>query len=216
MANLIFYTESIEDATITIATIGEDADQPKENLQDTNENTKWKAGTANVSGHFQFDLGSGNSRAVDFIILGAHNYTSTSVGIKFSFDDNDSSTFIDETFLVGSGGAYHDFTSADLDRWLETFSSQTKRHWRLYLEAQGSATFQEIGTVYLGTTFQPSLNRNWGMREGKLSNVVQRSTLGQQQFTNLNGAIRKTFSLIHFRDIQETQKRRYLDLYRKC
>jgi len=204
MANLILYTESIEDATITIATLGEDASQPKENFQDTNENTKWKAGTSNVSGHFQFDLGS--TRAVDFLILGAHNYSTTFIGIKLSHDDNDDSGFGDETFNIGSLGAYHDFVTADLNTWLETFSTFTKRHWRLYLEAQGSTTFQEIGTVYLGTTFQPTLNRNWGQREGKLTNVSQRSTIGQQQFTNKNGVIRKTFSLIHFRDIQETQK----------
>jgi hypothetical protein len=163
MSNFEIYSQGVDSgATITVNTITEDTDFPLTNLQDRDENTLMKAGNANTSGYLQIDLAA--ARAVDYIILGNHNYTNTSVGIVVSYCDDGDGDFTPEVAVVGSVGpvTYHNYVSANADRWFETFTQATKRYWRIYLQAMGAATNQEIGAIFMGAQWnwahEPELN----------------------------------------------------------
>ena len=192
MSNYEIYAQSIDGVTLALNTLDE-AGFPKENMQDRNEKTLWKCDTANTSGYITIDFGA--QRTIDYLLLGNHNYTDTGKGIKLSYDDADNPAFGDETFSVGAGGSYHDYVSGNADRWYETFTSRLKRYWRLYLEAMGAATNQEIGTIFMGAHWnwahepeliQPedsgypvTLNQaGGGSRYSQVSNTTVRRTWG--------------------------------------
>lgn len=156
MSDFSFYAQSIDDATLTLNTLDEATGYPKENLQDRNKNTVWKCDTANISGYIQIDLVT--ARACDFLILGSHNYTDTNYGIKLAYDSADDPGFAGITYSIGSAIAYHDYQAADETNWIQIIQSRSKRYWRLYLEAMGAATNQQIGTIFLGTAFDLAKN----------------------------------------------------------
>jgi len=182
MANVTFYHQSIDNATLSINTLTSDASYPLTNLQDRSKNVYWKAGNANTSGYIQIDLGS--ARACDYLILGSHNYTNTGVGIALSSCTDGDGLFTPEAWAIGSAGpTYHNYVSGNVTNWIETFSSVTKRYWRLYPEAMGAATYQQIATIFLGTKFEHSVNWSygsgrleyqWGVQVGETTGGIRR------------------------------------------
>ena len=205
MANPIFYSEALEDATLTYSAT-EDAANPIENVQDRNVNTIFKDTTISANVNIVIDLGA--VRACDYIFLGNYQADGAAVAnltVQANSSDSWPGTEALAATNIETAGSYTDK--------LMTFSTQSFQWWRLVFE--GSSTVMTnlfISNIFLGTSFQPSLNRNWGMREGRLSNITQRQTHGAQQFTNKNGAIRKTWSGMSYQDIQETQKDNTLTL----
>jgi len=162
MANLVFYSESVDGATFTVNSLGSDTNYPATNLNDRNKNVYWKAANANTSGYIEIDLGE--NRTVDYIILGFHNYTDTSVGIKFTFDMNNDGNFTGEYYLVGSSFNYEDYVTDNSDIWLETFTAQgSYRYYRLYLEAMGAGTYQQLACLFLGTAWEHSHSPELGV-----------------------------------------------------
>ena len=196
MSNFEIYAQSIDDAVLTVNTITEDTDFPLTNLQDRDENTLMKAGNANTSGYIQIDLGA--DRAVDYILLGNHNYTVTSVGIVVSYCNDNDGTFNNEVALVGEVGGlvYHDYVSANLDRWYETFTSVTKRYYRLYLEAMGAATNQEIGTIFMGAQWNWAHEPELTLREDSGYNVTINEAAGGSRFSQIaNTTVRRVYNI---------------------
>jgi hypothetical protein len=194
MSNYEIYAQSIDDAALTINTLDEAANYPIENMQDRCENTLWKCDTANTSGYIQIDLGT--ARAVNYVMLGNHNYTDTGKGIKVSYDNADAAGFGTELFAVGSIGAYHDYVSGNADRWLESFSSVTKRYWRVYLEAMGAATNQEIGTIFIGTFWNWAHEPELRMPDESGYNVNIKQSGGGSTFSQIaNTTVRRDWGI---------------------
>jgi hypothetical protein len=196
MSNFEIYAQSIDSASITVNTITEDTDFPLTNLQDRDENTLMKAGNANTSGYLQIDLGA--DRAIDYVILGNHNYTDTGKGIVISYCDDNDGTFATEVAPVGAVGpvVYHDYTSGDADRWFETFSSATKRYWRIYLEAMGAATNQEIGTIFMGAQWNWAHEPELTLSEGSGYNVTTNRAAGGSTFGQIaNTTVRRVWNV---------------------
>lgn len=195
MSNFEIYAQSIIDATLTLNTLDEDA-FPKENMQDRNENTLWKCDTANTSGYIQIDLGA--DRAVDYVILGNHNYTNTGVGIVISYCDDNDGTFATEIAPIGAldPTVYHDYTSGDADRWFETFTQVTKRYWRIYLEAMGAATNQEIGTIYMGAQWNWAHEPELTLLEDSGYIVTVNEAAGGSRYSQLaNTTVRRIWNI---------------------
>jgi len=194
MSNFEIYHQSIDGASLTLNTITEDADFPLTNLQDRDENTLMKAGNANTSGYIEIDLGS--ARAVDTLILGNHNYTNTGVGIQLYYATTDDGAFGDNIYAIGSAGTYEDYTSGDADRWFETFSSATKRYWRLSLEAMGAATYQEIGTIFMGAQWNWAHEPELTLREDSGYNVTVNEAAGGSRFSQIaNTTVRRIYNI---------------------
>ena len=161
MSDILFYSESIEDATLTVNSLGSNASYPSANLLDRNHHVYWKALNANTSGYIDIDLGS--ARACDYLILGEHNYSNVSYGIKLASDDNDNGAYSAVTYVIGSAGAYHAYEANNYKKWYEVFASTSKRYWRLSLEAMGGGTYQQIATIFMGTRWEHAHNPELGI-----------------------------------------------------
>jgi len=142
--------------------MGSNTSYPVTNLSDRNKNVYWKALNANTSGYIDIDLSA--NRTCSYIILGNHNYTSTSIGIKLAYDSNNDGNYSSVYYVLGDAGSYHDYVAANVTNWLEVFSEQgsNKRYWRLYLEAQGAGTYQQIANIFIGFHFEHSVNWDYG------------------------------------------------------
>jgi hypothetical protein len=191
MGNPIYYYESIEDATITVT--GEASGFPKENMQDRNENTKWKAADNNAQ---NVNIDYGSNLTADSIVVGGNNFASIGAWMKAYYSDNGS----DYTQANGT-------ITIPATRQLITFSSETHRYWRItaaFESPPGSGPAQ-IGTIFIGTKLSHTINREWGLRQAWLSNVSARETIGNRVFTNKNGEDRRTWAY-RFADVGETQR----------
>ena len=212
MALVTFYYQGVDDATITQTNVGEDADHGLVNLYDRNKNLYWKAANANTAGYLDIDLGS--ARACNSVVLISHNYDEFvnpgPSGIKLAYDNNDNGSYSAITYVVGSSGAYHAYETANLYNWIETFNSVSKRYWRLYLEALGAATYQQMGFVLLGAKFQHSVNWNFG--DGNLGydyGVETGETTGGHRRRQKNYGLRRSWEY-SFEYIDETHKDNFI------
>jgi len=193
MSNFEIYAQSIDDATLTINTITEDSNFPLTNMQDRNKNTVFKAGNANTSGYIEIDLGS--NRTIDYIVLGNHNYTSTSVGIKVSRCVDSDGNFTPEGFVLGNGG-YHDYVSGNSGIWFETLTSNASQYWRIYLEAMGAATYQQIGTIFMGTQWNWAHEPELTLLEDSGYNVTLNESAGGSRYSQIaNTTVRRIWNI---------------------
>jgi len=192
MAAITHYYQSLDSATITVNSFGTDANHTVNNLYDRCKSLYWKSGNANTSGSLDIDLGV--ARACTSLVLGSHNYTSTSVGIKLAVGTTDDGNFANLEFVVGDAGSYHNYAAANATNWLETFNSTNKRYWRLALQAMGSATYQQLGTIFLGATFAHTINWNYGGELGSQWGVEMRETAGGIRRRQKNHDERKSWA----------------------
>lgn len=203
MADVTFYYHSMESSTLSTA-IATEANYPLVNLNDRCKDIYWKE-NGDGAGHIQIDLGS-TALTIDKVILGSHNLTSTSHGIKLSYCTDGDGNFTPEFFVVGSAGAYHDYVTGDVTNWLEPFVAQeaAKQYWRLYMEAMGSA--KQIGTIFLVDSFAHGVN--WSFTGGKLGfeyGIEERRTVSGAKRTQKNHGRRRTWSY-RFEWIDETHR----------
>lgn len=191
MSDFIHYAQSIDDAALTIDTMTSDANYPLTNLQDRNKSVYWKEGTGNTSGYIQIDLVT--ARACDFLILGNHNYTDTGKGIALSSCTDGDGDFTPEAWAIGSAGpTYHDYVSGNVTNWMEIFTSVNKRYWRLYLEAMGAVTYQQIATIFLGTKWNYDHNPELTVGEESGYKVRMNEAEGGARFSQIaNTTVRK-------------------------
>lgn len=190
MSDFIYYSESIDDATLTLDTLDEAVGYPIENIQDRNINTKWKTDTDDIVGYVQVDLGS--ARNCDYIILGSHNYTSALLGIALSSCTAGDGDFTPEAWAIGSAGpTYHDYTSGDITNWMEIFNSVNKRYWRLYLEQTINFNV-EIAAIFLGIKWSHDHNPELPVGEESGYKVRMNEAEGGARFSQIaNTTVRK-------------------------
>jgi len=208
MANVTFYYQGVDGATIMQNSVGEDASHGIINLYDRNKNLYWKAANANTAGYLNINMGS--QVDVNSLVLVNHNYTvmtPNGIGIKLASDDNDDGNYSAVTYSIGNSGSYHKCETGNLINWLEIFTLvQSKRYWRLYLEAMGAATYQQIGFILLGAKFQHSVNWNFGDgQRGYDFGIETGETIGGHRRRQLNYYMRRSWEYT-FEYIDETHR----------
>ena len=161
---MFLYPYTINQDFLTLTVGGEETGQPLKNLYDADWNTFFQNDTADED--VTIDIDFTENRDTDYLTLGKHNYTDTSTGIKLSWDSNQDGNYSALTYLIGSGGAFHDYTTADGEIWIETFSSVTKRYYRLELESR-AALKRFIGVMSLGAVKDVN-NYNLGNQRGDI------------------------------------------------
>ena len=140
----VLYHQSIEGATLTYSATP-DTNYPITNMQDRYKNTFFKdTGIGVPAVDIYIDFGA--VRACSHVILG--NYIATAqtnhlLIVQYGTDDNGSD--FDKTSFSS------EITSATLTNYLKTFTSQTKRHWKLRFDGNGDEVENlQIGTIFLG------------------------------------------------------------------
>lgn len=207
MANIRFYSESIEDATLTVDSLGANAGFPTNNLLDRSHKLYWKALNANTSGYINIDLGA--ARACDYLILGEHNYSNTNYGIKLATDNNDDGDYSAVTYVVGSSGAYHAYANANYKKWYETFGSSTKRYWRLYLEAMGAATYQQLANIFIGAEWEHAHNPELGIGQDSEYLVESGRTTSGTVRSQINNTTKKGIWEYNWKYIISSEKTKF-------
>lgn len=136
----LFLFEALEGATLT-ASAGSDANFPLTNLQDRRHSTQWKSGGTTNNQTLTMDLVT--ARAVDSILIANHNLTATgitSLEIRYSTDN-----FVADNNLAAT------ITSFSGDPIYASFTSQTKRYWRLvFVKATALSVAPQIGMIFIG------------------------------------------------------------------
>jgi hypothetical protein len=147
MSNMEFYSESLDDGTLTYSAT-EDTNYPVENIQDRNINTFFKdsaigAATVNIV----IDLGA--ARSCNSIVLG--NYIATAANAaRLKLECHSADAWVGaqtEAF------AETEIEASALTDKVITFSAQSFRYWRMVFddEAAGNLTDLQFGCVFLGT-----------------------------------------------------------------
>ncbi len=136
MANVFFYYEGIETATLT-ASGGGDTD----NLLDRNPTHKWTSGSL-LAQSLVIDFGS--ARACDSIVLDGTNWDNLAEPplIISLLSSPDNSIWTSRgTFTIASGSQILTFTSASV------------RYWKINFDS-GLATYPQIGNIILGAKIE--------------------------------------------------------------
>lgn len=120
----------------------------------------WTPTTANSSAWLKVDLGSGNARSADMIVLDrGHNLDGETVTLETSSDDTNwtqvfqvtmPSTEGDNTSLSAANGV-----KTEEGAWAKSFTSTSARYWRLTISAMGAGLLPKVVGLYLGESYQP-------------------------------------------------------------
>jgi len=142
----VLYHQSIESATLTYSATA-DTNYPATNIQDRYKNTFFKDTAIGAVGvNLIIDLGS--TRACSSLLIGNYILTVVDTGLlSLQYGTADNGTDFENNAIENDP-----FESTTLTNYLETFTSQTKRYWKIVLSGAGSnLTNLQIGTIYLGT-----------------------------------------------------------------
>ena len=144
----VLYHQSIESATLTYSATA-DTNYPATNCQDRHKNTFFKDTGIGETVYIVVDFGS--ARACSHIILGNYQANATNdaeLNVKYGTADNGSD--FENTSLTKN------IETSSLDTVIGTFTSQSKRHWKIQFnnktgESPDELDYLQIGTIFLGT-----------------------------------------------------------------
>lgn len=161
MSNPIFYAADMSAAVFTMSET-EDASYPLNNLYTNLPTLFWKSSTSTNNQTLNIDLGS--AKACDFLGLGHHSL----VYIKLQVGETDDGNFAAPVDVVDNVSAM-----------AESFSSVTKRYWRLYF-TNNNSIIPEIGLLYLGTKLSMPFNYDMDaeMNNKQFATTVKESLAG--------------------------------------
>jgi len=152
--SVIGYENLGESATITPDE--EATGFPVENAVDWRLDDWWKGTTTDsFTTNIVFDLATAQS--VDYFAMAGHNFGSGSISYNFQYDSADNPAFTSATSALGSG-----FSPTDDSVVIHTFSSISKRYWRVRLGGSAGSPAPIIGQVSFGVRYEPPT----GMRPG--------------------------------------------------
>lgn len=130
--------------------------------------------------YFTIDLGS--ALACDTAIVDGTNFASVGAdeGLKLQYNTDDDTNWADAV-TVGT------FTATSAVQKL-TFSTQTKRYWRILFDSSGAlSAAPQIGNIFIGTRTAFDSTYEWDFARGNKEYETQEST-------SLNGLIRMSQS----------------------
>ncbi len=154
MANVKFLYESVSDATVS-ASAGSAAGYDITNIQDPNPNVIWKspAATNNQTVVAQFAA----ARAVDTVIIDGINGSALSRAslVLWLQSSPDGAAWTNQVGFAGG-------TLANVTRLKQEIASVSQPYWRLiFIDSAGALlAAPEIGSLYLGTRFEPDIPYN--------------------------------------------------------
>jgi hypothetical protein len=211
MADLTLYPYGLITNQVSIYAGGEDTGYPIENLTDFNWNTFWQNDNNDEEVILDFDMGLAIS--VNYLILANHNLNDNDYGIKFSAGHGGiGSSYVADAYVIGSSGAFHDYSSDDGNIWIEEYTlPATYQYFRLTIENK-SGTKPYIGIIgFGGNKLLLTANYSFGSSKGYVNNNDIFETDGGIQYLNNLWSNKLKWSL-KFDDLSETDKG-YLDTF---
>ena len=173
----IFY-QSIDDATLSTSHTG--TQFPVENLNNRNSNIKYiPDSTTTTYVTVTMDLGSGNARDADYIVLG--KVLEQGAGVTqadFQWSDNN----VDWNNNVISSDID---SNTESDVLIEFTSVGSHRYWRIVLERATYFSAYELGNIFFGLTFELSHNPEMEASESHGYIVESNEAKGGEMATNL-------------------------------
>lgn len=148
MANLKMFTEDIANYTIDAVT-SEDpgGDNNKENLQDRNKNTSWKASSTALQ-NIDIDTEDDNFSANTFFLF--HNISDNSEAATIKIYSDDNASFTSPT----QRGSTHTLGAGETESLISLGATFQERYWRI--EIDGSDVAPEIYLIFFGSSLLAS------------------------------------------------------------
>lgn len=151
---LIGWINRGDDATLT--TDSEVSTLPASNVQDTHVAKAWHTAAGVKSAYLIFDLGSSLACAA-VAVLGTNLTSTATIQIRAS----DADATVTGTLLYDSGSISAGVDN-DYGAIYKSFASQAARYWRIDFADASVPDNLQIGRVFLGPTWQPSVNMELG------------------------------------------------------
>lgn len=183
MADLTFYPQSIDDATLVVTS--EATGYSKYNLQDRRKDTSWRS-TSNANQNIDMDFGVAYTADHGFFYhnLPAGSYVDIYYATQANYSDELSVTSNEPTPITGTGPRYLAFE-------FPFSGSYTKRYWRIKITNMPGSTVAEIFLFFLGARKVISVRYNYGQIIGsKFSTKLFESLAGNRSAVAFQGARR--------------------------
>jgi hypothetical protein len=141
MADPKFYIGDLAGVTSDTASGGEQSGYPVINLKNYFSDNLWKSNSTANNQTLIRDFGT--ARAINAIVLHGHNFSGMTVLLEY--DTNDSSGFENPVTALS-------MSAVGPNPYINTFTSHTKRYWRLKFTSTGGS-YPQIGNYFLETEF---------------------------------------------------------------
>ncbi len=155
MSNPVFYAADLASVVFTMS-LTENASFPLANLSTYLPLDLWKSSAATNAQTLKIDLGS--AKACDFLALGSYNWSGMTT-VSLQVDNADNPAF---TSPVDVLPAANPFASAPV---VSTFSSLTKRYWRI-LFTNTNSIVPQAGLLLLGSQLALTQTYDWDFNIG--------------------------------------------------
>lgn len=169
-----WYDNLIDYSGVTLTASSAQSTLPATNVINEHRKRVWRTGTSTAAETLVIDLGS--AKAVTSIILLDHTLTASDTLIKIQGHTSDSwgAPDVNETLTWASGTISKTFTSA------------TKRYWRLIFTKSAAGETRDIGRIFLGTYYDTPEDPDDKGYEDELEDPSRTSkSLGGQTYTEV-------------------------------
>ena len=169
---LLAWVNRADDADLS--TDSEIATLPASNVQQVHVARKWHTAAGVKSAYLIFDLGSALACAIA-AVLGTNLTSAATIQIRAS--DSDSSVTSSLLYDSGSIAAGVDDDYAAI---YKSFASQAARYWRIDLADAALPDNLQVGRVFIGPTWEPSIDIELGWSiSSKDESRIEKSYAGQ-------------------------------------
>jgi hypothetical protein len=187
-----FYDNLIDASGVAFTASSAHTNLPATNVANEHRKRVWRTGTSTAAETLVIDLGSAQS--VTSIILLDHTLTAADTLIKIQGHTSDSwgAPDVNETLT---------WASRTISK---TFSSATKRYWRLIFTKSAAGETRDIGRIFLGTYYDTTEQPDYDGYDDSLNDPSRKSkSLAGQTYVDV---LEKFGSLsVAFSDVGNTQ-----------
>lgn len=187
-----WYNNLIDASGVVITPSSAHTNLPGTNVANAARKRVWRTGTSTALEAIVFDLGSAQS--VTSVILLDHTLTASDTLIKVQGHTSDSwaTPDVNETLTWASGTIHKTFTSA------------SKRYWRVTFTKSAAGETRDIGRIFLGTYYETTEGPDYDGYSESLNDPSRKTkSLAGQTYTE---ALEKFSTLdVDFSDIGNTQ-----------
>lgn len=196
------YYEGIESATLSYDGTA-NSGYPETNLQDRNKNTLFQDTVLAAGNSLTIDLGS--ARACNYVtLINYSNQSDTVLKLEYSADNVSYFTAFFNFDVSGAG-----------NQIINTFSSKTKRYWKLTFSDVAIATSKTIsmGAILLGTIFETSTNPDINEQYSLYFSTKSAESIGGNRFSSTNFADFREKISLNWQYINETEREKWRNLF---
>jgi hypothetical protein len=192
---LLAWVNKADDALISAGS--EITTAPASNIQHEHVSRKWHTASGVTSSYLLFDLGASTACAL-LAVLGTNLTPSATLRLRASNSDpsGQTATVLDTGTVTagiksGYGAAY------------KSFNSVSARYWRLDLSDSPALDHLEVGRIFLGPYWQPSVNQLYGWSITPLDESRISTSWGGQTFAEERPQRRVLTFVLDFMDEAE-------------